>query len=237
MSSRVARSSLMSSSTPAPDPGGPPADGSVAWSVIVPVKQTTRGKSRLTGFTAEHRRELALAFALDTVAAALPVVGVRRVVVVTNDPDAAEFERLGASVIADAPDAGLNAAFLHGAHHVSHLDPTSGLVALAGDLPALTPDTLETALRAAPPGRWFVADSVGTGTTTLGASGTRLAPSFGPHSRAEHRASGAAELDMSGLTRLRRDVDTEVDLQDAIRLGVGVHTGEALSRHRLGRLA
>ncbi len=76
--------------------------------MIVPVKQTAQAKSRLIGLAPDHRRELALAFALDTVNAALSATGVRRVVVVTNDPEAVEFERLGAEVLPDRPDAGLN---------------------------------------------------------------------------------------------------------------------------------
>lgn len=158
-------------------------------------------------------------------------------VVVTNDPAVRQFERLGADVLADRPDAGLNPAFVHGAHHASRLDPSSGVVALAGDLPALTTDVLTAVLRAAPSPRWFVSDSVGTGTTMLAASGTGLSPSFGPHSRSAHRASGATEVDLPGIARLRRDVDTEVDLWDAVRLGVGPRTHDALSRRRLGELA
>jgi 2-phospho-L-lactate guanylyltransferase len=205
--------------------------------VIVPVKQTARGKSRLATARADDRRELALAFALDTVAAAVASAAVRRVVVVTNDPGADAFVRLGADVISDQPDAGLNPAIVHGAHHVAALDPSSGLIGLAGDLPALTTEVFDLALSAAPSRRWFVADAAGTGTTMLAASGERLAPSFGPHSRARHRAGGAVELELPGLTRMRRDVDTEVDLWDAVRLGVGVHTRDVLTRQQLRELA
>jgi 2-phospho-L-lactate guanylyltransferase len=206
--------------------------------VIVPVKQTDRGKSRLSTASPEDRRELALAFALDTVAAAVASSLVRRVVVVTNDAGADAFVQLGAEVVADEPDAGLNPAFVHGAHRVAATDPETGLVGLAGDLPSLTTDVLDVAFSAAPAPRWFVADAAGTGTTTLAVSaGGRLSPSFGPHSRARHRDSGAVELELAGLARLRRDVDTEVDLWDAVRLGVGVHTRAALSRQQLERLA
>jgi len=243
MSSRVARSTVMSSTPPnspahhRPDTvDGATSTVTTAWSVIVPLKQTSLGKSRLAGLTAEQRHDLALAFTLDTVTAAASTVGVRRVVVVTNDPDAAAFERIGAEVLPDRPDAGLNPAFVHGAHHVMQADPDAGLLALAGDLPALTTDVLSSVLRAAPAGRWFVADTAGTGTTLLGATEARLSPAFGPHSRAAHRAGGAQEVDLPGIARLRRDVDTEVDLWDAVRLGVGAHTQEALSRHALVKL-
>ena len=38
------------------------------------------------------------------------------------------------------------------------------------------------------------------------------------------------EITGPGLAGLRRDVDTEVDLWDAVRLGVGRHTAGLLSR-------
>lgn len=228
MSSRVARSSVM---TPPPTPG--PAHRPSSWSIIIPVKQPTIGKSRLGGLPDSVRQALTRAFALDTAIAALTTVGVRRVVIVTNDPDPGPFVTAGAEVIADAPDAGLNAALVHGAHHVAAADDATGVAALTGDLPALRADTLAIALGAAPGRRWFVSDAIGTGTTLLASWGVRLSPSFGSHSRAAHAAGGAVELEHPGLERLRRDVDTEVDLWDAVRLGVGSHTAAVLSRFEL----
>lgn len=43
----------------------------LGWSVVVPVKALDRGKTRLSTRTAARRRELALAFALDTVRSAV----------------------------------------------------------------------------------------------------------------------------------------------------------------------
>lgn len=231
MSSRVTRSGVMSP----PAPSSP--DGPTGWSIIVPVKQTTIGKSRLTGLSDEDRSALALAFALDTVTAALSTHGVRRVLVVTNDPDSASFVRAGAEVLADQPDAGLNAAIAHGAAHVTATDGTAGVAALTGDLPALTAAALVSVLTGATLARWFVPDSVGTGTTLLAARGVRLAPAFGPNSRAAHRASGAVEVDLPSLHPLRLDVDTESDLRYAVKLGVGTHTQAVLGRQQLRRLA
>jgi len=215
-------------SSPPPPPG--PAPHPDAWSIIIPVKQTTIGKSRLHGLPDEVRQALARAFALDTAAASVATAGVRRVVVVTNDPDADSFLTVGAEVIADVADAGLNAALDHGAHRVAAAHDATGVAALTGDLPALRPEVLAIALGAAPARRWFVSDSGGTGTTLLAASGGRLSPAFGAHSRAAHRADGAVELELPGLETLRRDVDTEVDLWDAVRLGVGPYTQSVLSR-------
>lgn len=232
MSSRVARSTGMSPPPSTPDP----TKHLSVWSIIIPVKQTTIGKSRLHGLPDDARQALARAFALDTAAAAVMTPGVRRVVVITNDPDPGGFVDVGAEVVDDGPDSGLNAALVHGAHHVAASDRSTGVVALTGDLPALRSDVLGLALSAAPARRWFVSDSAGTGTTLLAARGERLSPSFGRHSRAAHKASGAVELELPGLERLRRDVDTEIDLWDAVRLGVGRHTCAVLARFRLDRI-
>lgn len=242
MSRQVARSTVMSSSAPDNGRSLPRTPPFTRWSVIVPVKQTDRAKTRLALADAGDRRALALAFALDTVSAALASDVVRRVVVVTNDPDAVAFEKLGAEVVADRTDAGLNPAFMHGAAHLLADGQDGGIVGLAGDLPALDTATLDSVLRLALPPRWFVADTAGTGTTTLGTAEGELSPSFGPDSRAAHGAGGAVEIDVPGLARLRRDVDTEGDLWDAVRLGVGPHTRETLARRSLheppsGRLA
>jgi 2-phospho-L-lactate guanylyltransferase len=59
--------------------------------------------------------------------------------------------------------------------------------------------------------------------------GTDLDPRFGGPSRAAHARSGALELPTTGISSLRRDVDTAADLADALRLGVGPHTTAARS--------
>ena len=55
-----------------------------------------------------------------------------------------------------------------------------------------------------------------------------FAPRFGHRSRAAHRRAGVVELTDAGLASLRRDVDTEVDLYDAQRLGLGQRSVLAL---------
>ena len=75
----------------------------------------------------------------------------------------------------------------------------------------------------------FVPDAAGTGTTMLtAAAGTALDPRFGERSCAAHAASGAVRLSPADAAGLRRDVDTEVDLWDALRLGVGPATAAVL---------
>ena len=200
---------------------------SLAWSLVIPVKVLARAKSRLTDLAGPRRPELALALAADTVSAAASCPEVTAVIVVSDDPAAtAELTDLGALVIPDEPDAGLNPALVHGAAAAAALHPGAGTGALAADLPALRPAELGRALRAA--ARWpeaFVPDAAGSGTTLYTAMpGSRFQPRFGPDSRMAHRNAGAAELDISGIASVRRDVDTAGDLNSAAQLGLGRRT-------------
>jgi 2-phospho-L-lactate/phosphoenolpyruvate guanylyltransferase len=202
------------------------------WSVIVPVKRPEVAKTRLADVAGTRRAALARAFAADTIAAALGCSLVAEVVVVTDDAQTAQdANHLGAFVVADTPDAGLNAALRHGAAVAMQRRPDPAVAALSADLPALRPDELATALSAASahPAS-FVADVAGIGTTLYAVTaGVAFEPRFGGRSRAAHRSSGAVELDQAGIGSVRRDVDTAVDLWDAVRLGVGVRTAELVA--------
>ncbi|MGH3123744.1 MAG: DUF2478 domain-containing protein, partial [Streptosporangiaceae bacterium] len=111
----------------------------LTWSVVIPVKVLARAKSRLAGLAGPARPELALAMAADTVRAAAACPAVAAVVVVTDDPAAASaLGALGAQVVADEPDAGLNPALAHGAAVAAASWPDRGTAALAADLPLLT---------------------------------------------------------------------------------------------------
>jgi 2-phospho-L-lactate guanylyltransferase len=99
---------------------------------------------------------------------------------------------------------------------------------MCADLPALRSDDLDAALSAGLSPRWFVGDADGTGTTLLAAApGADLDPHFGPASARRHEDSGAVPV-RAAVPSLRRDVDTDRDLEDAITLGVGVRTRAAL---------
>ncbi|UFR02063.1 2-phospho-L-lactate guanylyltransferase [Streptomyces sp. Go40/10] len=201
------------------------------WTLVIPLKPLTRAKSRLAD-TADDgvRPGLALAFAQDTVGAALACPAVSDVAVVTDDELAGrELAALGARIVPDTPRSGLNAALAHGAAVVRSLRPGAPLAALNADLPALRPAELSRVLSAAAEfPRAFLADAAERGTTLLAAGpGRELQPSFGVDSRARHRASGAAELALTGVDSVRQDVDTGDDLRAALRLGVGRHTAAA----------
>ena len=202
------------------------ADGP-SWSVVVPVKRLTAAKSRLLPQAGRVRSRLALAFACDTIEAALACPLVGTVVAVTSDPLAAiQLQQIGAQVVADGPEAGLNPALNHGVRAARQHASGDAVAALSADLPALRPDQLGLALSiAAAHRRAFVADAAGSGTTLLtSARGAELRPRFGPASAQRHLRGGAYPIEDDGLESLRRDVDTAADLRAARLLGLGRRT-------------
>lgn len=208
----------------------------VEWSLVVPLKPLAVAKSRLADAVSPGpvRAGLALAFALDTVAAALACSAVRDVTVVTDDPLAGtELAALGARIVPDEPSAGLNAALRHGAAAVLAARPGAAVAALNADLPALRPAELRHVLDDAAAGglRAFLADAAGIGTTLLAAPPSApLAPAFSGRSRARHLASGAREITLTGVDSVRQDVDTPADLRVALALGAGPRTTASAAR-------
>ncbi|MHA5051786.1 2-phospho-L-lactate guanylyltransferase [Streptomyces sp. SD15] len=198
------------------------------WTLVVPLKPLARAKSRLSDTAGDVvRPSLALAFAQDTVAAALACSAVRNVAVVTDDALAGrELAALGARIVPDEPGGGLNSALAHVAGVVRSYSPECAVAALNADLPALRPVELARVLEAAAEfPRAFLADAAAIGTTLLTASPDQeLLPAFGTDSRARHRASGAVELRLEAVDSVRQDVDTGDDLRTALALGVGPRT-------------
>jgi 2-phospho-L-lactate guanylyltransferase len=203
---------------------------------VVALKRLTFAKSRLATLPAPLRRRLAWCMAYDTIAALTDAV--EQVVVVSDQPALqARLRPLGPRVwvLPEVPGGGLNAALRYGAAELSRravarrapTRPESGMVvACVGDLPALRPTDVQHALHAAAQhSRSYLADYSGIGTTMLFAQATDLDPHFGGRSAAAHKRSGAVALDDGSLpypiAGARRDVDTEVDLADAVRIGVG----------------
>lgn len=213
------------------------ANPQTRWTVIVPVKHTSYGKSRLGADAA-----LARAIALDTLERITAARSVERMVLVTSDAglvEAARREMAGVQmdVVADAdsvsvavgPDSieqSLNDAVRQGLGRVS-----DGLVAVIhADLPALNPNDLDEVLSlaaAVPFGA--VSDIEGLGTVMLTAQHPRaLRPSFGRGSYARHLAAGARPL--AAAASLRHDIDTPAQFavaSDAPDLTLGPRTRAA----------
>lgn len=194
------------------------------WTIVIPVKPASIGKSRLG-----LGPELARAIALDTVAAAVACSVVGRVLVVTADT---QFRPPGVEIVAERAPAGIDAAIRTAAALVA---PGSPHAALLGDLPSLRPDDLAEALDAAsrfaaPGAGTFVADREQTGTTLVTApTAGPLRTAFGPGSAAAHRALGLTSLDLPPGSTLAADVDTREQFDVARALGLGPATRAALA--------
>lgn len=215
----------MMSPPPALGPSEPPP-APVRYAVLVPVKAPAIAKSRLAGLGDVARRDLAQAFAADTVEALLACPVVTRVLVVTDDHlMAAALSAMGADVIPDGTSE-LNGTLVQAAAEVHRLDPRLALAAVCADLPALRPAELSLALAgAAPHTMSFVADQEGVGTTAVLAPDLpSFRPAFGPGSRRRHLDVGAHEIGGINVPSLRRDVDEPEDLVAAMALGVGSRT-------------
>src|SRR6476620_2352910 len=167
---RCGRSGALPDTPPGPRRSPPAridAMTSPQYAVLVPVKPPARGKSRLVGPSDDRRRDLAAAFALDTVSACLVAERVGAVLAVTDD---ASFSRrlavLGCAAIPDGVSGDLNATLRQAAAEVHRRWPHLVPAAVCADVPALRPEDLDAALAgAAADVPSFVADAAGIGTT------------------------------------------------------------------------
>ena len=198
------------------------------WRLVVPVKGQLAAKSRLHPPAGVARTDLAHAFALDTITAALACMPPAHLVVVTSDRLTATFVRnQGGIVIADEGD-GLNPAVRQGLGYVKRVMGLGSLAVLLGDIPTLRPQDLIDALSAcAAHPRALVPDASGEGTVLLSAlAPADLHPRFGPDSARKH-ARDCVRLDLD-LPALRTDVDDDQALRRAVAIGVGRHTAAVL---------
>lgn len=205
----------------------------MSWTAVIPVKRLDSAKSRLTDVGDPRRPELALAFFQDVLIACQSAPSIGLVVVVTDDAEVIECSS-GALICPEPAGGGLNQAMLAGAALAQ-----GPVVALAGDLPCLTPAALEYVLsQAGSHERSLVSDTQGSGTTMLLCHGhAAFDPHFGFKSRAAHVEIGNIDIALDApanirslLAGARRDVDTPADLWDALRIGVGHKTFEVLGR-------
>ena len=174
--------------------------------------------------------------AADTVRAAAACPAVAAVVVVTDDPAAATaLGALGARVVADEPDAGLNPALAHGATVAAASWPEQRHRG-AGRGPARA---AARGTRPGAPGGRAVAGGVRGrrgGQRHHAVRGPPRGRRSGRVSARDQRpgtgTGGATEIGLPDVPSLRSDVDTPADLQNAITLGVGPRTAELAAQIR-----
>lgn len=196
------------------------------WTVIVPAKPWHLAKTRLQ---LRNRAELARAFTLDVLEVVTATPGVERVVVVSAERELIGLARShGADVVADRPllaRNGLDLAVDLGRRWAARSAPRDPVAVVPGDLPSLTPTSLEHAMHLlAAHERAFIPDLGGGGTTlTAATSPHALTTRYGPGSETRHARAGLAVVDDVAAT-VRRDVDVLSHLAQAHGLGLRPHT-------------
>ena len=205
--------------------GDMPVQPDPSWTAVIPIRSFSEGKTRLL-VPSTDTGSLIRAFTHDVIDACRACPRITRIVVVSPDPSViAAATALGIESVVETSPRGINEAVATVRSQVS-----GPVIAILGDTPCLTGEALDTVLFEADQHEVsFVADASGVGTTMWCTRGSTSAMShFGHHSRARHRADGAVELgagfNSTSWTRARRDVDTDVDLWDAHRIGLGQTT-------------
>jgi 2-phospho-L-lactate guanylyltransferase len=202
------------------------------WRLIVPVKGQLVAKTRLHPPAGVARADLAHAFALDTLTAAVAGIPPDHLVVVTSDELTATFVRDQGGIVVADPGDGLNPAVRQGIEYVQRVLGLGPTAVLLGDIPTLRPKDLANALsECSLHPRALVPDASGTGTVLLSAlSPQDLHPRFGVNSAREHGRE-CVRLDLD-LPALRNDVDDDEALHRALVMGVGRHTAAVLHQAR-----
>ena len=193
--------------------------------VLVPVKPPAVGKSRLVGLPDDLRRELAVAFALDTVAACLATPGVDAVLAVTDDARShsawLHSVRGGARRGRRRPQRLPAPGGRRGRTALAAAVAGGGVCGPAG---ASARRPRVGARRPARAGPSFVADAAGTGTTMYAAPLDAFDPRFGPGSRAAHLRGRARSRWRAIWRPCVRTWTTSTTCIACSALGVGPHT-------------
>lgn len=178
--------------------------------VIIPVKSFRWGKRRLTGVLDDAAR-LRLSRALaGHVASTVESAGLAPLVV-TSDPEVAEWSAsTGFPILADPGD-GLDAAASAGAEWAGHTD--SPWLVLHGDLPLLSSRDVDSLVAPLEDGRSVLSPSTDGGTSAIGGHG-RFAFAFGVSSFHRHLARLDA-VDVVMRPGLALDIDSPIDLEAA----------------------
>ncbi len=197
---------------------------STQWHAIVPAKRLVESKTRL------GRIDLSIPFLTDVLTALAESTQIADITVVTSDSTIADVASgLNCAVVEELGEPGLLPAINQGIQSLPAIE-RAHIVVVLGDIPCLTATDVSNFLVAgAKYPCAFLSDAEGTGSTMwMRTDNTSDLPCFGPRSRAAHREAGATEIHEPHLASARRDVDTEVNLWDAIRLGLGTSTTTAL---------
>lgn len=216
-----------------------------SWLVLIPMKTLAYAKSRLD-LPDPQRRHLARAFYYDVLEAVSECARVATIAVVTADPQLLlDAHRHGAIAIKEPTMSAFDLDFDHlDSDEASQMNQAlsaaldklksehghTHVAIVTGDLPCARAEDLDAVLeRALHHSFAFVRDENGQGTTMVMSTTSRKLPAvFGPMSAERFVKLGAVDLSDEVPPRIRTDVDTLGDLAQAVALGVGPHTREAV---------
>lgn len=213
------------------------------WAVV-PLKPPSLAKSRLSAvLTPDQRRAWFFSMAQRAIDALSATRGIERVIVITADAEVARFaQQHGAEVLAESRAAGTAQAFATALAQLQSPSMKSVLM-MAGDLPLVSTQALETLVDAAR--RYevvIVPDRLQRGTNALACSPPdAIAPCFGDDSYAQHLAA-ARDARRSYCTlqleALALDIDVPEDIEQLLRLPADLIAGlpfpvEVLSSKRV----
>lgn len=207
------------------------------WAVV-PIKDTTGSKQRLASIMPPGlRRELALAMLRDVLSCLVEVSGLAGIAIVTIDRDARMIaEEHGAHVLEADATSGHTAAITGAARHFL-AQGASGMLAIPGDIPLVTPAEITAILDAHGKAPAFTIapawDERGSNAVLCSPPG--LVPlqfgndSFLPHlAKAEALGFRASVLRLPGIAL---DIDTPRDLAAFLEQPSSGRTAELLHQH------
>ena len=188
------------------------------WAVV-PLKSPDQAKSRLAAvLNAAQRRHLFFALAEQVIRALQATRGIQAVAVVTSNAEVAAFARaLDAQLIHEPDEFGTSSAFTSAVHHLRGFK-LERLLMIAGDLPLVSPATLEqlAADAGTTAGVVVVPDRYRAGTNALLCTPPdAIAPHFGGDSFQRHLAAAEAagvRARVMELEELALDLDVPEDL-------------------------
>ena len=198
------------------------------WSVFLPLKQFSAGKSRLGNIPADFRISLIKAIASDLIDALLQVSSITSITVVGIDHQLltnATNARLNSYPIAEPIDINSDLQISIG--------EVNRFAVFLPDLPSVKPAEITLAFELASAQQTsFIADQNGLGSTAFFGTTGKVQTHFGANSAAAHRAAGAHELINPSFKGIKADCDDWSDLLaiDSNELG---HSTRALLEHHL----
>jgi 2-phospho-L-lactate guanylyltransferase len=198
------------------------------WSVFLPLKHFSAGKTRLGNIPADFRVSLIKAMASDLIDALLQVPNIASITVVGIDHrllTTAANPRLSSYPIAEPLNINSDLHFAIGEEN--------NIAIFLPDLPSISAQEISLALEMAASHKTsFIADQNEIGTTAFFSTVGKVATHFGINSAAAHRNSGVFELVDPQFKGIKADCDDWSDLLAIDTHDLG-HATRALMEHHL----